>query len=62
MFGVVHYGVQDGLDFAPNGGDEGGEDLAHIRNHREGKGNANDGEKDAKCAAGGSHWSHITVA
>ena len=40
--------LHDRLDLVPDGGHQGGEDLTNISDDREGEGDANDGEENAK--------------
>ena len=52
MSDLLEEGRESLLVFVPNGGHQRGDDLAHVRDHREREGDSHDGEEDAEQAAG----------
>ena len=61
MSDLLEEGRESLLVFVPDGGHQGGDDLAHVRDHREGEGDSHDGKEDAEQAARRSDRGEVAI-
>ena len=62
MSDLLKEGRESLLVFVPDGGHQGGDDLPHVRDHREGEGDSHDGEEDAEQTAGRGDRGEVAIS
>ena len=62
MSDLLEEGRESLLVFVPDGGHQSGDDLAHVRDHRERERDPYDGEEDAEEAPGCGDRREVTIA